>query len=70
MTHKKCNFKGNFLLNESFKSGRKSAKKNPRQRRRLGLDEVCVNLYMCIATLNTMNAHQNKLASVKKTCGI
>ena len=45
-------------------------KKNPRQRGRLGLDEVCVNLYMCIATLNTMNAHQNKLACVKKTCGI
>lgn len=47
----------------------KNAKKNPRQRRRLGLDEVCVNLYVCIATLNTMNAHQNKLACVKKTCG-
>ena len=69
MTHKKCNFKGNFLQNESFKSGRK-VQKNPRQRRRLGLDEVCVNLYMCIATLNTMNAHQNKLACVKKTCEI
>ena len=29
MTHKKCNFRGNFLQNESFKSDRKSAKKIP-----------------------------------------
>lgn len=69
MMHKKCNFKGNFCKTKVSNQAEK-VQKNPRQRRRLGLDEVCVNLYMCIATLNTMNAHQNKLACVKKTCGI